>query len=419
MSRGAAAMRAAVARGSDVATMHFDPHTAFTFQFVQALINGCILLLSWLENRRTVALVWWSASHMVAAAAMVAFAVSASLSQPTALGLAHLLLVLYWAVQLVGTRIFEGRSWSPAYLLAPTAAMTAAIAVWSPGSDEAWQVFKGLMLLLALATVHEILRNRPQAPLLRWSLVALIAVHCLLVTGAGNFGSGPGARFDFWGDLIMLEAIAYGSGTALLFIALSKANAESELRKAATTDSLTGLMNRGAFIARAELSLARACPRHEQVALAIFDLDRFKAINDGYGHSAGDEVLRVFARILGATFRATDVVGRLGGEEFAVLLADVPAQEAIALVERARVAFARSDIAVRGGRIPTTVSAGITWESAGDRDLDGMLAGADDLLYRAKANGRNRTEAGSWCPHHAPGAVVSAPPLAPAVEGAG
>src|SRR6185295_18381648 len=144
------------------------------------------------------------------------------------------------------------------------------------------------------------------APTLRLLLIALVVGHTLVVT------------IYIWSEpahAIMLETTAYGSANALLFIALSKAGVEAALRTAATTDSLTRLANRGAFRARAQSILNLARQGGRPVALVMFDLDRFKSINDRFGHLAGDQVLCVFAEIVDNKFRKNDAVGRLGGEE--------------------------------------------------------------------------------------------------------
>ena len=124
----------------------------------------------------------------------------------------------------------------------------------------------------------------------------------------------------------------------------------------------------------------------------MFDLDRFKSINDRFGHPAGDQVLCVFAEIVGTGFRKSDVVGRLGGEEFAAILVDVTADHVVEIVERIRSAFASSNMVIGGAPVDTTVSAGIVFDRKAGSELDDLFAGADELLYRAKTSGRNRFE---------------------------
>jgi diguanylate cyclase (GGDEF)-like protein len=130
--------------------------------------------------------------------------------------------------------------------------------------------------------------------------------------------------------------------------------------------------------------------RRAPVSVLVFDLDHFKAINDKSGHATGDAMLQLFAKIARETLRATDIVGRLGGEEFVALLPSTAAEAAVA-AERVRAAFAVASISREGRRIAATVSIGVASGSPGTA-IDLLITRADDALYRAKGNGRNRVE---------------------------
>ena len=162
-----------------------------------------------------------------------------------------------------------------------------------------------------------------------------------------------------------------------------------DLARKAASDPLTGLSNRRAFD---EALAARAsAPADSRTAcLAIFDLDHFKRINDRYGHAMGDAVLMRFATLLRASLRDGDVVARLGGEEFAVLLSGVTVDQAHAICERIRVKLEQSrDLMSSGEPVLATVSGGIAALPAGE-DPARILSAADAALYRAKSAGRNR-----------------------------
>lgn len=169
---------------------------------------------------------------------------------------------------------------------------------------------------------------------------------------------------------------------------------ESDLTRRATTDALTGLSNRAAFLARldAELALEGRFPDSPGILL-MADLDRFKLVNDTYGHAAGDEVLRFLAGVFHAVLRKTDLVGRLGGEEFSVLLPGVGEAEGRMLAERIRTELERSAIPTQAGEVRITISIGMARLSDGSATQ--ILATADAALYKAKRNGRNRVEA-AW-----------------------
>jgi diguanylate cyclase (GGDEF)-like protein/PAS domain S-box-containing protein len=168
---------------------------------------------------------------------------------------------------------------------------------------------------------------------------------------------------------------------------------EAELRHHASTDALTGLANRRHFLAILEQEAARQNRFDEpSAALLMFDLDHFKQINDNHGHAAGDAVLRRFAELLQGGLRKTDRAGRLGGEEFAILLIGADRQAALDFAERLRQQVAAEEIAFETRTLRVTVSVGVTWLSASDASVDTALARADAALYQAKANGRNRVE---------------------------
>lgn len=165
-----------------------------------------------------------------------------------------------------------------------------------------------------------------------------------------------------------------------------------DLRRIARTDGLTGLPNRTALIEEGGRLVAN-CNRHgEHCCVLVFDLDDFKAVNDRWGHAAGDAVLRHFVRVVqqsglppGALF------ARHGGEEFVLVLARLEPTHAFALAERMRAQLAQSPAPFDGQRIPVTTSVGIAAATDG-RDFETLVMAADAALYRAKSKGRNRVE---------------------------
>ncbi|HYH19539.1 MAG TPA: diguanylate cyclase [Azospirillum sp.] len=168
---------------------------------------------------------------------------------------------------------------------------------------------------------------------------------------------------------------------------------ENELRHLATTDPLTGLANRREFLAAAGHELARVRRYDRPATVMMFDIDHFKRINDTHGHAAGDEALRHVAAVCRERLRETDVVGRLGGEEFGVLLPETDVPAACEVAERLRAALAGAEIPrPDGGVLRLTASIGIAACIAGDASIEQALSRADDALYHAKRNGRNRVE---------------------------
>ena len=182
-------------------------------------------------------------------------------------------------------------------------------------------------------------------------------------------------------------------------IALENARLHDVVQRQAITDDLTGLVNRRRFISALEAELERATKLGGPVSVILVDLDDFKLINDHFGHHAGDRVLQAFAVLLEDHIRDIDVAGRLGGEEFALLLPDADLAGAAATAERLRRALENGPIAsLDAQEFSATGSFGVTQYAPG-QSADELLRIADVALYRAKAEGKNRVCTAS--PRHA------------------
>jgi diguanylate cyclase (GGDEF)-like protein/PAS domain S-box-containing protein len=216
---------------------------------------------------------------------------------------------------------------------------------------------------------------------------------------------GPRLRADgsqFWGSAMISpipdrDPAAADDGEPAYCLVLrdisDKREAIARRRKSVFCDDLTGVANRRAFFEAAELELTRNRRTPRPTALILFDADHFKQINDRHGHPAGDCVLRQLGLALSSTFRQIDVVARVGGEEFAVLLPSSNLAGAMVVAERLRQLIASQPAICEGVTIPYTVSAGIAAIDEGETvDLDTLIKRADQALYAAKANGRNRVE---------------------------
>ena len=169
--------------------------------------------------------------------------------------------------------------------------------------------------------------------------------------------------------------------------------AREQLRIQATHDALTGLLNRAAFFETFEKEVSRARRQRGPLALIMADLDRFKEINDRYGHLTGDMVLREAACRLRASLRAFDVIGRYGGEEFIVLAPGCATSDAEALAERFRASICAPAFDVPAGPIHVTMSLGVAATSDMNESAR-LLSAADEALYRAKDRGRNMVAVG-------------------------
>ncbi len=166
---------------------------------------------------------------------------------------------------------------------------------------------------------------------------------------------------------------------------------ELELTKQAHLDYLTGLSNRRHFMEQADVELSRAIRYDTPLSLLMLDIDFFKNVNDTYGHQVGDTVLQVLSKVCQDTMRQVDVVGRLGGEEFAVILPETTSEEALEVAERLRESIAKTAVNIPVGLpIYFSVSIGVSTLSNKDINIDTLLSQADKALYEAKETGRNK-----------------------------
>lgn len=178
-------------------------------------------------------------------------------------------------------------------------------------------------------------------------------------------------------------------------VALENARLHHLVEQQALVDVLTGLANRRSLEETLTSELARARRLDRELCLVLADLDRFKRVNDRFGHPAGDEVLRSFAHTLAGAIRQGDVAGRWGGEEFALILVGVGVPGGVELAERARRLISERPVrTVRGGPIQITASFGVA-ACSGGASIDDLIAAADAALYAAKGEGRNRVVGGA------------------------
>lgn len=247
--------------------------------------------------------------------------------------------------------------------------------------------------LLLLACAREYWLARAEAPLPIAGLVVLYAMMAisftlcalvLITSGTLVLDQAP----DNWAeDLNVIVSIAGMSGVGALTLALNQSRLARSHRLASLTDGLTGLLNR-----RALFDAFGKSDVQMHTAFILFDLDRFKQVNDRHGHAVGDTVLRHFADLMSAQLRSTDFAARLGGEEFLVVLPDTTPEGAAKVAERIRDRFAAEPILCGNTTLYCTVSAGMAISGTEGNSLDVLLGAADKALYKAKRSGRNRLE---------------------------
>lgn len=261
----------------------------------------------------------------------------------------------------------------------------------SPAALEALYGSKRTPFLGAFdARHHRALFNAPPGAIASVALLPLTR-HGELI-GSLHLGSADPERYIADCGTDFLERLA-----EIIAICLESALAQERLKRLGLTDALTGVQNRRYFDHRCQIEISQARRHKHPLACMFLDIDKFKGINDTYGHQAGDEVLMSVASFIQAQLRAGDTIARYGGEEFVVLLPQTDMYHASQIAERIRGCIAEESINAQPGQaIHLTISIGISMlpvddPAAGNRQLaDHMIAAADKALYQAKHDGRNR-----------------------------
>lgn len=270
------------------------------------------------------------------------------------------------------------------------------IAAGSQGASHAQlsALVAGVVALFAAAMAWVLLRRRSASLLQRIIGIndALFALAVALWAGSVLLGRGPLERS-------VVQEAAYLAGYLLMivngfgFLLLCKQKDDVRMARLASTDFLTGLANRHAFLERAEAARLAAQRQRHPLALMMIDIDHFKQINDRWGHASGDEALVVFARTAREVMRAHESIGRLGGEEFAMMLPGADLDAAVRAANRLRLAVRDASVITSGPTYTMTVSIGVVVLDPNE-DLSAALARADHALYMAKHEGRDRVEVG-------------------------
>ena len=373
--------------------MILDSSTLFTIATGITGLLGVFLVVLWLQERSSRALAWWGVAYLMGASSVMLWDVRDSLTYLTPETPSALLFIacgMIWS----GARLFHGREILPGSMFA--GALVWLVAVQSAGfahSEHARVVLSSVIIAVyAFFTAFELRRERRRDLAERWLSVAIPLLHSVVFLApiAVILLVPTKASVDGLFALFAFQTIIYVVGTAFVVMVMAKERVAHVHKTAAMTDLLTGLFNRRAFLEASDRLVAGCGRKSQPVNVLVFDLDHFKSINDRFGHAVGDEALRVFANTASANMRVSDVIGRLGGEEFAAILPGTVA-DATMVAERLRVAFQVAAIEIAGHAIGATVSIGIATAVAPVL-VDDLLAQADAALYRAKSNGRNRIE---------------------------
>ncbi len=215
---------------------------------------------------------------------------------------------------------------------------------------------------------------------------------CLIDSKPNDFGEGRLALLESFAAIVSQDICVRSAARYAVRDLIEAEHDKCDLFDLAMTDPLTKALNRRAFFRFAEREVLRASRHVKPVTAMMLDIDHFKRVNDVHGHAAGDEVLTRLVACLTANIRDEDLLGRLGGEEFAMVLPETEPLRAAILANRLREAVSDLKFSGKTGRFSITISVGISEPGFADIDILPALERADTALYRAKQNGRNRVE---------------------------
>jgi diguanylate cyclase (GGDEF)-like protein len=308
-------------------------------------------------------------------------------------------LVIASLIALQGFRKFFHQRLSIQWEYVACAPIVAAIVYWtfvSPNVDARGALISGFLAYIRFAIAWIVQRHRPPGrPKYSYHFVSIAALLGAMVHAIRCVAYG----FGFAHETVFLEPtpinVAFlGMATMTLpalsvgMVMLAHDRLAERMERLATIDDLTGVLGRRAFIARTEALFDVAKLAKSRLSIAILDIDNFKGINDRHGHAAGDLALAHVASTISRGIRQTDIVGRIGGEEFALLLPLTGKEDAARITNRLRAIVAESVSEAQSGDVICTLSAGVDEFEAGDT-VASVMARADTALYAAKASGRN------------------------------
>src|SRR6187402_1097079 len=380
--------------------MAFEVNTLFLLTIDVEAILGLLLLLVWVQNTRVTAVAWWACAHLMRSASVILYGLYGAVPDLISIDLSNVILFSAFGVTWNGARVFNGRAALPGSLITG-AVLWLVASQWSgfeAGAEARGQLSAMIIAAYIWLTAYEFWRGRSEPLVSRWPAIVLFATHgamFLLRTPLNALlhdKDSDQMLANAWLSVLSQEAFLMTIATAFILLAMSKERTELRHKTAAMTDPLTGLLNRRAFLQDAETLLGQQIARDRPIAVLLIDLDHFKSINDRFGHTAGDKVLQIFAKTARAGLRQTDLVGRLGGEEFTVVLADASVDNAYLVADRLRRSFAGDAAVIDGEALHATASIGVSVIVDPRQDLARLITLADQALYLAKARGRNRVE---------------------------
>ncbi len=380
--------------------MNLDMQTLFVVvTTVALLLSFWVAFMAWGQPARH-ALWAWASALLFYGISQGVFALQGLLSLGTIIATGNTACALALVLMQVALRRFQGAEtlglrWSMPVLLVPVLTL---IFLEQPR----WRVLSVTLVfcyqigVILLALLHPGQKQHGRGRYILVGafsvLLTILLLRCVAaLTGALDRQAGP--ETERWLGLVFMISMWVILSITLGFVYMTVERAERLNFELAMKDMLTGLANRRAITDQLLTTVARAQRQGQYLSVLMLDIDHFKRVNDGYGHQAGDMVLRGVAQTLQSRLRAQDQIGRFGGEEFIVILPDTHLDGALTLAEALRQAVEATPTQWGAHSIAVTISIGVRGGAVtGGDTADKLVGAADEALYRAKQNGRNRVE---------------------------
>lgn len=378
--------------------MILDVPTLLVVSIFVTAVLGLLLIFAWIQDRSIQALGWWGAAYLLGGLSAGMLSLQQFISSAFVIDFASALLFVACGMSWNGARLFDGKNVRPFAMLAGAIIWLVACQIPGFADSSIGRIVVSSLIIsnYTLFTAFELWSGRSEKLNSRWPAVIVITLHGVVFPSQVPLTMVlPGDRIaatltNGWIATLAIESLLYSIAAAFILLEMAKERTERVHKEAASIDPLTGVFNRRAITEAAKHILAREVRPTKPMAVFMFDIDKFKSINDRFGHPVGDKVIKLLAATAKKALRQTDVFGRLGGEEFAAFLGNTDEKGAIIVAERVRVAFLEAAKVVDGIEIGATVSIGVTFTTNYLDEVDGLLGRADQALYEAKNSGRNR-----------------------------
>jgi diguanylate cyclase (GGDEF)-like protein len=394
---------------------YLDSRTVLLFALCVKLLLAFLFFVFWARTPRAIWFAWWGAAFVLGSATATNIILNGFRPEFLSLGLTGAVLIACFGCCWQGARAFEHRPplWLPLFA-APLLWLAASL---TPAFDrETFRLIVSSLLMgsTVALSAFEFWRGRAERLASRWMAIGLLVslslvffIRIPLVEVAPfPFGTLPfqPASMSLFNMLMFFHTVIL----AVLLVAMTKERSELEHRNASYVDPLTNVSNRRGFMAMGGRLLARHERDKQELCALFFDIDGFKVLNDRLGHARGDLVLKRFVGIIQENIRPTDILFRIGGDEFCCLLPQTITEQSYWVAERIRRQAEEAQFG--GAELNTTVSIGIASTTVSGYDLEALLREADSAVFAAKRRGRNRVVTAE-AKEHASARSVAGPAL--------